>query len=283
MRLIRPEFSACKIMLLCISLAISGCTNIFFQPLRQHLASPDQYKIDYEDIYFKGSTDLNLHGWWFPGLFSATQPLRGTVIFLHGNGENISTHAGLVYWLTKYQYDVFIFDYRGYGKSEGDVQLEGILDDINSARKYVESRKHKNSKLFVIGHSLGASLGIVNLATNSDKVDGMILVSPFSDYRKITREVMSNSWLTWAFQWPVSMAMSTEYNPIDFVNGLPDVPKVFIYSNNDRMINSEHIKALYKKASEPKFIEAVNGYHNSIFAQKESQQIIINYLQQWSR
>jgi len=270
-------------MLLCISLGITGCTHVFFQPLRQHLASPEQYEIDYEDIYFKGSTGLSLHGWWFPGLTSVTQPARGTVIFLHGNAENISTHSGLVYWLTQYQYDVFIFDYRGYGKSEGDVQLEGILEDINSARKYVESREHKNSRLFVIGHSLGASLGIVNLATYRNTVDGIILVSPFSDYRKITREVMSNSWLTWAFQWPVSMAVSAEYNPIDFVGGLPDVPKVFIYSNDDRMINAEHIKALYKKANEPKFIEAVNGYHNSIFAQKNNQQIILNYLQQWSK
>jgi len=256
---------------------------MFFQPLRQHLASPEQYKIDYEDIYFKERGGLNLHGWWFPGLSSATQPVRGTVIFLHGNGENISTHSGMVYWLTQYQFDVFIFDYRGYGKSEGDVQLEGIIEDITSARKYVDSREHKSNKLFVIGHSLGASLGIVNLAKNADTVDGIILVSPFSDYRKITREVMSNSWLTWAFQWPVSMAMSTEYNPIDFVDGLPEVPKVFIYSAEDKMINSEHSKALYKKASEPKYLEAVNGHHNSIFVQKESQQIILNYLQQWSK
>jgi len=261
---------------------LSSCTSFFFQPHNQHFASPEQYKITYEDIYFKGDAG-KLHGWWFPAKLSAAHQARATVLFLHGNGQNISTHSGLIYWLTQYQYDVFIFDYRGYGKSEGSAQLEGALNDITRAREYVASRHKNNNKLFIIGHSLGASLGVVNLAMNESSVDGVILVSPFSEYRKITRETMARSWLTWAFQWPISLTINDEYNPIDFVAQLPEVPKLFMYSEEDTVIRPEHVLSLYNRASEPKSIEKSWGNHNSLFAQKENQQIILHYLNQWSK
>jgi len=261
---------------------LSSCTHFFFQPHSQHFASPEQYKITYEDIYFKGDAG-KLHGWWFPAKLSGTDKAMATVLFLHGNGQNISTHSGLIYWLTQYQYDVFIFDYRGYGKSEGSVQLEGALNDITRAREYIASRHKANNKLFVIGHSLGASLGVVNLAMDEASVDGIILVSPFSEFRKITRETMSRSWLTWAFQWPISLTINDEYNPIDFVAKLPDVPKLFMYSEEDTVIRPEHVLSLYHRASEPKFIEKSWGNHNSLFAQKENQQIILRYLGEWSK
>ena len=257
---------------------VTACTNAFFQPLKQHLASPEQYKIEYEDIYFKGLSGLSLHGWWFPG--SGAQ--KATILFLHGNGENISTHSGLVYWLTEHQYDVFIFDYRGYGKSEGKAEIEGVLNDIQSAKEYAVTRKKKDKKLFILGHSLGASLGIYNLARYPEGIDGMVFVSPFSDYRQITRETLGRSWLTWAIQWPASLTIDTQYNPVDYVSTLPTKPKVFIYSAEDRVIAADHVIKLYEHASDEKHLEQVKGYHNSLFSKKENQQLILRYLNKWS-
>jgi len=263
-----------------ISLLLTACTNTFFQPLKTHIASPEQYNIEYEDIYFDGQSGIKLHGWWFPSV-AESEP-KAYVLFLHGNGENISTHSGLVYWLTQHQYDVFIFDYRGYGKSQGKAEIEGVMSDIQSSRQYIESRRGNNKKLFIIGHSLGASMGVYNMTQYPNNIDGMILVSPFSDYRQIARETMDKSWLTWLFQWPASLMISTEYNPIDYVSQLPEVPKLFIYSENDRIISSDHVIKLYDEASEEKYIKKVQGYHNSVFAEKENQQIIVNYLNKWS-
>jgi uncharacterized protein len=273
------------ILFLCVQLP--ACTNAFFQPLKVHLASPEQYDIQYEDVYFSGESGLSeislaeivLHGWWFP----ATNEAKASILFLHGNGENISTHAGLVYWLTQHQYDVFIFDYRGYGKSQGEAQIEGVMSDIQSAREYIASRQQQNKKLFIIGHSLGASMGIYNLAQYPDNVDGVILVSPFSDYQQIARETMNRSWLTWVFQWPASLTIESKYNPIDYVDIMPDIPKLFIYSETDRVIAPEHVLTLYEKAKGKKYSEKVNGYHNSIFAGKKTQRIILQYLNQWSK
>ena len=267
--------------IICMCLLVSSCTNLFFQPIKQHLASPEQYGIEYENIFFKSKGDINLHGWWFPAILSSGEVSRGSILFLHGNGDNISTHSGLIYWLTQYQYDVFIFDYRGYGYSQGESEISGVLADIGSARKYVESR-NQQQPFFIIGHSLGSSLGIVNLAKNGEGVDGAIFISPFSDYKKVAREMMSNFWLTWPFQWPMSMTVSAEYNPIDYVAQLPGVPKLFIYSSEDRVIAPEHVKDLYIKAPAPKFIAITKGQHNEVFSKKETQKIILQYLNSWS-
>ena len=122
----------------------------------------------------------------------------------------------------------------------------------------------------------------INLARYPEGIDGMVFVSPFSDFRQITRETMGRSWLTWAIQWPASLTIDTQYNPVDYVSTLPTKPKVFIYSAEDRVIAANHVIKLYEHASDEKHLEQVKGYHNSLFSKKENQQLILRYLNKWS-
>lgn len=263
--------------IICVSL--NACTHLFFQPIKHHALLLEDYNIEFEDIYFKGKSPFNLHGWWFPSNGLA----KANVMFLHGNGENISTHAGLVYWLVQYNYNVFIFDYRGYGKSEGEAQLEGVINDIQSARNYLANREESKLKTFLIGHSLGASLGVSTLANNTTGIDGAIFVSPFSSYPKVAREMLSNFWLTWIFQWPASLTISSKYNPEDSIGLIEKTPKVFIYSEQDSVIPAEHVLKLFSLAKQPKALVKVVGEHNSIFAQEETRRVIVGYLDGWVR
>ena len=263
-------------------LLISACTNMFFQPLKQHVTTPEKYGIVYEDIYFQYDTGPELHGWWFPASLPDEAKVKANILFLHGNAQNISTHSGFVYWLTQHSYNVFIFDYRGYGKSAGSITLEGALQDINSARKYIESRISADSKLFVVAHSLGASLAVYNLARNPQAVDGAVLISPFSDYTKVAQEMMSRHWLTWMFKWVAPVTVNGEYDPIDYVALMPEVPKLFAYSEQDQVIDPDHVKTLYKSASHNRFIEKFSGGHNNVFSYKENQSVLLNYLDNWA-
>lgn len=266
-------------VMMCIS--ISACTNMFFYPVKEHVASPEQFDIEYEDIFIDSYESHKIHGWWFPAKLDEDQLAKANIIFLHGNAENISTHSGLVYWLTQYQYNVFIFDYRGYGKSTGDIELAGMIEDINSARAYVKSRNYENTKTYIMGHSLGASLAIVNVAQKPDGVDGVVLVSPFSDYQKIAQEAMSKSWLTWLFQWMSYLTVSDVYNPIDYVSVLPTIPKLFIYSESDEIISPAHIKELYGRSSKNKYLEISKGNHNDVFAYPDNQKMLLDHLSNW--
>ena len=64
----------------------TGCSGIFFFPQKQHLQTPDQLGLEYEDIFFTSDDGTRVHGWWL----QAKAPARGTIYFLHGNAQNIS-------------------------------------------------------------------------------------------------------------------------------------------------------------------------------------------------
>jgi len=265
-------------LIVCILVIETGCTNLFFQPMKQHLVSPEQFNIQYEDVYLEVDSNIKLHGWWFP----TDQEAKATILFLHGNGENISTHAAAVYWLTQHDYDVFIFDYRGYGKSQGFSSIETTLEDIKMVFDYTWQRNSGEQKLIVIGHSLGASLGIAALSSYEKNIDGMMFVSPFSEYRQVVRDMMSKSWLTWAFQWPFSLTVSNEYSPIDYVDKLPAIPALFVYSEEDKVISADHVKRLFDKADEPKYIEQIRGPHSGLFGEQQNRVVILKYIDQWA-
>jgi len=256
---------------------ITGCTNLFFQPTKRLVVTPAQFGIEYQDVYFKSVDNLDLHGWWFP----AREQSKALVLFLHGNAENISTHSAAVYWLTQHQYDVFIFDYRGYGLSQGVPDMDMLMTDIYQAFAYANKRNVRDKKLFVIGQSLGASMGIYSIAQKPDGIDGAIFVSPFSDYREITRHMLASSWLTWAFQWPLSFTISNDYRPLDYVKELPEIPVLYLYSNEDRMIPPQQVKTLYEHSNEPRDIEIVHGVHNSIFSIESNREIVLKHLNSW--
>ena len=265
------------LLVLCVLLMMSGCTHLFFQPSKRFMAHPEQFGIDYENVYFKSVDGLDLHGWWFP----AQQTSKGLVLFLHGNGENISTHSRAVYWLTKHQFDVFVFDYRGYGLSQGVAELDQVMTDIYQAFSYVNKRREKGQKLFVIGQSLGASMGIYTVAQQADGIDGVIFVSPFSDYREITRNMLSGSWLTWILQWPLSFTINNDYRPLDYVEKLPDIPKLYLYSDEDKVVPSSHIKEIFEHSNGDKHLERLAGGHSSLFGVESNRGIILKYLNRW--
>lgn len=263
---------------LLIGLAVAGCTNTFFQPMKQHIASPEQYGIQYQDVYFGEDKGPRLHGWWFP----AQQEARASVLFLHGNAENISTHSGMAYWLTQYGYNVFIFDYRGYGYSEGEVDVGGAIKDIQTAKNYVKRAYASQQALFVVSHSLGASLGVVSLSEDAEGLDGAIFVSPFSEYPQVAREMMSKTWLGWVLQWPLSLTISHRYDPVDYVADLKGLPVVFMYSAQDEVIAPVHVSKLYARAEGDRHLEQLVGSHNRLFSIAENQQAILGFLDRWS-
>lgn len=260
-----------------ITVFITACTNFFFQPSKKLVVDPAQLGIEYKSIYFDSTDNLNLHGWWFP----AQDEARALVLYLHGNAQNISTHSSAVHWLTHHQYDVFIFDYRGYGLSEGTPELDMIIQDIQQAYAYTNKLIKSENKLFVIGHSLGASMGIYSIANRPDGIDGAIFISPFSDYQKITQHALAGSWLTWALQWPLSYTINNDYSPLNYVQKLPPIPLLYLYSEADEVIPPAQVKALFKNSKQPKSLAIIQGTHNRLFDIQGNRDIILKHLNQW--
>lgn len=202
-------------------------------------------------------------------------------MFLHGNGENISTHFANLYWLLEYGYDGYIFDYRGYGKSEGLAEIDGVMRDVHAMIHYTAEHTAEDKDLIIIGHSMGGSMAIHAVATTpwKKRITTLVTAEAFSDYRDITRDVLSTSWLTWWIQWPASLTIDNSYTPIDIIDQVSPVPLLIMHSRQDRMIGFHHAERLFEAAREPKYLELMDyGGHNNIFEIPENRQRLLRYL-----
>lgn len=231
--------------------SLSACSRVFFYPSRQLALSPADMLLDFEDVYVQTPDELTLHGWFIP----ATGEEIGTIFFLHGNAENIANHLTSVAWLPSEGFNVFIFDYRGFGRSEGTTSIEGSLVDTEAAFSELLSREDiDQNKIIVFGQSLGASLAIYFAAHSENRgfVQAVVADSPFASYREILKEKVGQFWLSAPFRLPLSWTIPRQYDPVKAVSGLTPIPLLLIHGGNDRVIPAHHSEEIFEKAAEPK-------------------------------
>jgi len=267
------------VCLIIILLQLSGCSGLIFLPEKKTYVTPAMLHIKSEDVYFHSGKNV-LHGWWL----HAKSPVKGTVLFLHGNAENISTHIASVYWLPAQGYDVFLFDYRGYGQSTGKPDLPGIHQDYAAALNYLFHRADANkTNVFVFGQSLGAAVVLVGTDTSPYKssLRAVIVEGAFTSYRQVAREKFDDFWLTWLFQWPLSLTINDDYRPIDHIAKISPTPLLLIHSKQDEVIPFHNALELFAAAREPKTLWVVkNVSHIHAFTKPEYRQKLLEYLQQ---
>ena len=177
------------VFLFALSAAASGCASLFFYPMREEVWTPAQDNIIYQDIEFESFDGVKLHGW----LLCPKKASRGTILFLHGNAENISTHSRSMLWLVKEGYEVFAFDYRGYGRSAGKPDIPGVHGDARAAIDKLLSMPGISPERYVVfGQSLGGSIAVRAVAETPlhQRPRALIIDSAFLGYKRIARDVL---------------------------------------------------------------------------------------------
>jgi len=245
---------------LALALSAWGCRSPFFYPMREHVPVPGLENTVRQDVRFESEDGVRLHGWL---LSPRDRVSRGTILFLHGNAENISTHVQSVLWLVDAGYTVFTFDYRGYGESDGkEPDIPGVHRDARAALSHILSLPGVSpDRLVVFGQSLGAAVAVHTVATASSdrRPRALILDSPFAGYRRIVRDKLSSPIITWPLAWPVSWFFDDEYSPERWIGKIAPVPVIVIHGTADRVVPYAHGKMLYDLASDPKGIWTVEG------------------------
>ncbi|HYE37142.1 alpha/beta hydrolase [Methylocaldum sp.] len=266
-----------------LALSLSGCANLLFYPDRAMRLTPDVLGLKYEDVNLTASDGTRLHGWF---LLADGEP-RGTVFFLHGNAQNISTHIRSVAWLPETGYQVFLLDYRGYGLSEGSPGLPEVLTDVAAGFQWLLNEPRVTTKnLFVLGQSLGANLAAYFAGANPEvrhRLSAMVLDAPFASYREITREKLSQLLITWPLQYPLSWLMPDDYSPIKNIAELSPLPLLIICSETDEIVPAHHSIALFKAASEPKSLWLTQGFHIATFGQEKNRRRVLSFLKEHER
>lgn len=279
-----------SLLVLVLGLFLSGCTSWFFFPSQAQFGDPAEAGVRYRDVYLPVTDVITVHGWLLEpdrdGVSvggSAQEPV-GSVYFLHGNAENISSHSRAIYWLVKAGYEVFALDYRGYGLSEGKPDLPEVFEDIDAgARWLLEHRESRaaDTPVYLLGQSLGASLAISYAASDraqAQMFEAIIVEAAFTAYGKIAGEVASRNWLTWLFQWPAQWLLTGPFDPIDAIAQLAPVPVLVIHSQDDGIIPFSHGEQLFDSAREPRQFIATTGPHISAFANGEVRDQVLKFM-----
>jgi fermentation-respiration switch protein FrsA (DUF1100 family) len=247
------------LLFLAASLAIlPACDSYFFYPRRNFVANPHLDRVVHEDVYFETPDGVRLHGWF---LRPNTEP-RGTILFFHGNAENISTHVGSVLWLSMEGYQVFLIDYRGYGKSEGTPEMGGIhVDALAAIDRLFRMEGVDKDRIVVFGQSLGGAVAVYAVANSPhrDRIRALIIDSAFSGYRRIAREKIAQVFLLWPLQAPLSLLVTDRYSPSLWIGRVNPVPVLILQGDADKVVPVSHGETLYRLAEEPKQLWIVPG------------------------
>ena len=149
-------------------------SRLLYYPTREISATPREVGLPYEDVYFQTSDGLTLHGWFVPA-----ENARAVLLFCHGNAGNISDRLDSIRIFHGLRLSTFIFDYRGYGRSEGRPSEEGTGLDAEAAwRHLTETRGVSERGILVFGRSLGGAVA-ANLAAKHEP-RGLIIESAFT-------------------------------------------------------------------------------------------------------
>ncbi|MFH1991994.1 MAG: alpha/beta hydrolase [Pseudomonadota bacterium] len=227
--------------------------GVVFFPERMLEATPKDYRLEsYEDVFFDAIDGTRLHGWFVDGPDD-----RAVLLWFHGNAGNISHRLHNLKKLhDALQIPIFIFDYREYGLSEGEISKAGTFSDAHGAFRYLIGKKgFQPSSILLFGRSLGTALA-VDIASKGTCL-GVILEAAFTS----TDDMMQRYFPFFAPQ----PASTVKYDSLALIDRIR-APILFIHGQYDLTIPVTMARQLYDKAHAPKeFYEIPGADHNDTY------------------
>jgi uncharacterized protein len=236
-------------LLLALMLALLQSRLVFF-PTRALEGTPAQTGLAYQDVWLTTEDGVRLHGWWVP-----VEGALGTVLFFHGNAGNISHRLVSLHTFHRLGYNTLIFDYRGYGRSDGSPSEKGTYLDADAAwRHLVVERGIPPEQVALFGRSMG---GAVAAALAEKQAPGaVILESTFTSIPDLGAELYP--WL------PVRLLARIRYETLERVPRIT-APLLVVHSRDDEVIPFRHGQRIWEAAREPKQFLEISGGHNDGF------------------
>jgi uncharacterized protein len=235
-----------------------GCAPLFFYPSKEAVENPALASVAHEDLFFPSTDGVPLHGL----VLRPDVPPKGTVLFLHGNAENLDTQVNAVLWLVAEGYLVFAIDYRGFGRSGGAPDIAGVnRDGVAALDRVYRIPGVDPERVVVFGQSLGGAVAVhaVARAPRKTRVQGLIVDSAFAGYRRIVRDRLIAGIVTLPLAWPASWTVGDRYSPERWIGAVAPVPVVVIHGTRDRIVPFSHGKRLHRLAGDPKEFWVVEG------------------------
>ena len=233
-----------------------------------------------DEVHFKDGK-LDITGWYFK------QPkgkvVKARLLFFHGNAENVSSHFVSLYWLLEHGYEFLIYDYPGYGISEGRPTPENTVTSGLAAARWLREQSPATPIAF-FGQSLGGAVTLTTAlsARNEMPICLVTVESTFASYKRAARSIMANSWVTWLFQPLAYILFSDKSAPKGHLKELAPIPLIVVHGEDDPMIDIQLGRNLFDEAAEPKeFWPVPGGSHGDAFTRQEFRQKLLGKLTQY--
>jgi len=226
--------------------------QFLYFPDREIVLTPERYGLPFEEVNFSADDSMKLHGWFVPG--GDGQPV---ILFFHGNAGNISHRIENIWFFHLLGFGVFIFDYRGYGKSEGSPSEEGLARDARAAREWLGKRGFVPERTVYFGRSLGAAVAL-QLALEVTPL-ALVLESPFTSIRELGKR--HYPLMHAVFGW----LLSDRYANIDKISNYRG-PLLIFQGGRDSIVPETMARRLFAAANEPKRFHLIPGAdHNNTY------------------
>ena len=230
-------------------------SHFIYFPDRVLVGTPADIGLEYEDVFFRASDGVQLHGWFVPGESGVT------LLWFHGNAGNISHRLENISMLHhRVGISIFIFDYRGYGQSSGKVSEEGTYLDAEAAIDYLRSRDNAavGQELVLFGRSLGCAVA-VEMAVRH-KVRGVILESPFASIRD-----MAHRAYPFLPSGVLIRMVRARYDSISKIGSVHS-PLMVLHGDRDDIVPIDTGRELFGAANGPKRFYVIEGAaHNDTY------------------
>jgi fermentation-respiration switch protein FrsA (DUF1100 family) len=246
---------------------------VFYYPQKDYFNDPNKLPIKPQEVSINSTENIKLVGWFFKHIDSDSkkpQKPKAKILFFHGNAQNISTHFNFLYFLLQYQIDYLIFDYRGYGLSEGEPTPKGTIEDGVAAINWILNQDPE-VPLIVFAQSLGGVIATKSIiefqkTQNADQLKKslklIVIDSSFSNYRVVAADTLSKHWLTWLFQPIAWLIVDNSQTPESELNQLSPTPILLLHGTSDKVVSFSMGKRYFEQSSEPKyFIPIHKGQH----------------------
>jgi len=223
-----------------------------YHPERDILETPGDRGISFEDVSFTTSDSVRLHGWFVPGRSGLTW------VWFHGNAGNISHRLdNLIELHRRLQHNILIFDYRGYGRSEGAPSESGLYLDGEAVIDYLRSRRDVDSgRLVLFGRSLGCAVAVEMAARR--EVYAVVLESPFTSVQEMAKRF-------YPFLPGAGLLVRTKFDSLSKINEVR-VPVMVIHGDRDETAPFDMGRELFEAANGPKRFYTVEGAgHNDTY------------------
>jgi fermentation-respiration switch protein FrsA (DUF1100 family) len=239
-------------IILCLlgGLALLFETRFIYFPSRVHDVTPADLGLAFEDVRLTSEDGVRLHGWYLP----VPQP-RWVVLVSHGNAGNISHRLDRALLLqARLRASVLLYDYRGYGSSEGSPEETGTYRDAQAAYRYLTEKRVPSQQVVLFGESLGSAV-CLELALERPAA-ALVLEAPFTSVADLARTTIFA---------PLAPFVRTRYDNLAKVRKLR-MPLLVLHGDRDEVVPFAQGRRLFEAAPEPKRFFAVPGAgHNDTF------------------